>query len=203
MTSVDLGAAGEQLVQIGLHGNRDLSELKNFSGRTFDRVDVSYTALQDLAFLGDQTEIAALYIGGEQLTELAGLRNITGLIHLEIQASPNSRPSVLTELSPLERLELRGMERLQNLDFLQSQNQLNHLTLERSYSVEDFSGLQFLSNLESARLNYLGSLDLSLLADSSNLTNIELRGNELTSIGGVSVFNSWSNWIYPIIVLRT
>ena len=187
LTSVDLGAAGEQLVQIGLHGNRDLSELKNFSGRTFDRVDVSYTAIQDLAFLGDQAEIRAFYIGGEQLTDLAGLRNVTGLIHLEIQDSPQIADlAVLAELLPLERLDLRGMERLQNLDFLQSQSQLNHLTLERSYSVEDYSGLQFLSNLESARLNYLGSLDLSLLADSSNLTNIELRGNELTSIEGVS-----------------
>ena len=183
LTTIELPSGGV-FSQVNLYNNPRLIEIVGLdSVSEIGSLEITDTGLSDLNFIPEDLNIDYLGVGGDQLLDIQRLSILSSLGSLRIERAPQlSDFSVIADISQLSALELNSLESLTNLDFLESQDRLDRLTLQRSRNIANFSGLAFLLDATDIRLNYLGSLDLEPLAELDNLTQLELRGNDLTSI---------------------
>ncbi len=194
LTQIEL-PSGADFDNLDLRHNQDLIQITGLEAAVrIGRFDIYETGLIDLNDIPENLNVEHLNVGGHQLKDIQQLSVLDSLNSLGILWAPLLTDfSVIADIDSLRHLELRGLEQLTDLNFLQSQDRLGSLSLMESRNVDDFSGLAFLFDASDIRLNYLGNLDLAPLSDLDNLTQLELRGNDLTDISDLEFLRYLEN----------
>ena len=172
-----------------LRHNRDLIQITGLDAVVrIGHFDLYDTGLTDLNDIPENLNVDHLGVGGPQLRDIQQLSALSSLNSLGVHWAPLLADfSVIADIDSLRNLEFRGLEQLADLNFLQSQDRLGYFYLGESRNIGDFSGLAYLLDASHISLNNLGDLDLGPLADLDNLTQLELRGNNLADISDLEL----------------
>ena len=141
--------------------------------------------IQDLKYM---VNLYDLRLNGNRITDLTPLAGLTRLENLQMRDNDLSDLSPLAGLTNLEQLYLGGENAgVTDLSPLSGLTNLKVLTLSAKMAITDASPLAELKQLEEfsvdgSSASYGGMSDISFVAQLPNLTSLNLRTKDLTSL---------------------
>ncbi len=194
------------LEELSIYGNNSVSDLRPLVGLPLLRdLNLALNRIEDIGPLAELTGLTSLSLYGNPITDIGPLAGLTHLTRLRVEHTAGvSDLSPLSGLRYLVRLELAG-NAIVDVSPLSHLSQLTRLSLQDNRDLEDIGPLDHLVGLEIlglggtgvedlrplARLTRLTALglestpvrDLSALIGLTELSRIDLRGNnDLTDI---------------------
>ena len=162
--------------------------------------------IANLTGLEHASQLTKLYLGGNEITDIALLARLTQLTTLELGNSEISRPIIdigelndpganqISDISPLARLTQLttldlGGNQISDISPLARLTQLTTLDLGGN-QISDISPLAQLSQLTTLDLEGNQILDIASLA-SLALTALDLKGNQIQNITPLA---QWTHW---------
>lgn len=187
-------SACKQLRWLKLADNQitDLQALMNIPG--LELLDLSHNELSDLRALMGMSKLRTLNVAGNQLTDTTPLSTMTTLTALDLSDNPLGDLSGLEKLSNLQSLKVKNTG-LVDMDL----QHLENLTMLKGLSLEDNEGLsnEAVSYLKSM-IPYCTIIHSDLVYSAqiggktypSNLTELDLSGQNLTNLGEIDKLDS-------------
>jgi internalin A len=163
-----------------------LAELDDLPNLTW--LDVSYTAVSDLAPLAGLTALETLYVGGTQVSDLSPLAGLGSLVLLDASSAQIETIPPLDGLTSLEELDL-SQNQIADLSGLSGLVGLKRLVLSGN-SVSDVSSLSGLMALQYLELGLNNVHDASSLGSLNLLEELHTYSNDLSDLSFVSGMTS-------------
>jgi len=160
------------------------------------RLDLGGNSISDLSLLSNLTSLTALDLWGNEISNVSPLRNLTSLTELDLWGNQFADISPLGNLANLEVFVLGGNPQFNgDLSVLRNFTNLTCLTLGNTLEGRmDFSPLEALVNLEHLRLWVAIQLsDLSIIGGLTNLTELTIHA---ANIRDLTPLNNLTNLTY-------
>ena len=187
-------SACKQLRWLKLGGNQisDLQALMNIPG--LELVDLSNNELSDLRPLMGLSRLRSLNAAGNQLTDTAALGTMTALTALDLSDNPLTDFSGLEKLSNLQSLKLKNTGIVDmDLQYLEGLNMLRGLALEENEGLSNEAVSYLKSMIPSCTIIHSDLVYSAQIGDKtypSNLTELNLSGQNLTDLGEIDKLDS-------------
>ena len=169
------------LNETGVSDISRLSELKNLK-----YIYLDYTPVSDISALSKFDDINSLHLSGTNVTDFTPLSEINSIYRLYVNETKVSDFSFLEKISGLNSLDFNNNTNLDEAT-IRLPETLEYINCEGS----NLKSLDFLSpcikGLRNIDASHNSISDISMLKNTTQLTNIYLRDNDITDI---SCFNS-------------
>ena len=170
-----------KLTYISLRENHisDVSSLKELRDLTYLHIGFNYR-ISDVTPLKNLTNLLHLQLDHNKISDVSPLKNLTNLKHLD--ASDN-QISDLSSLKDLKKLTWIDLDTNKNLDIshLRFFPNLTFLDIHDN-NISNLSHLKDLKKLERLDLDDNAIFDISPLEGLTNLTELDLSGNEISDV---------------------
>lgn len=164
------------------------TELETISGLTeLTALSLNDCGLRGLSFLKGLVKLRSLSLTDNSIEDISALSGLGELRTLYLSGNPIESLEPLYSLSGLTTLDIRGRE-ITDTELAELKEKLPNCTVfsdEATVEVKDLSlgGLDFKSDVTQLDLSGRGIADISVLADCTALTSLDLSGNaELADI---------------------
>ena len=178
-------------LKLGDNEISDLQALMNLPG--LESLDISHNAVADLRPLMGLQRLRSLNAAGNELTDTAAVGAMSALTVLDLSDNPISDFTGLEKLSNLQTLRLqRTGIRDMDLQYLQKLTLLNSLYLEGNDNLSNEAMSYLKSMLPVCVISHSAlvySAEIGGKVYPSNLTELDLSGQNLSDLGGIDRLN--------------
>ena len=207
--------AGADITQVELASLESLeavgSSIRNLTGLEFatnlTKLYLGLNEISDLAPLKDLTNLIELDLHRNQkISDVSALKNLTNLSHLSLRGNTISDMSPLKNLATLTFLHI-GYNNISDLSPLKDLTTLTFLNLDDN-RISDLSPLKDLPNLTELHLDDNNISDMTPLKDLTTLTFLNINDNRisdlspLTNLKNLTSINLHGNGIPDISLLK-
>ena len=207
--------AGADITQVELASLESLeavgSSIRNLTGLEFatnlTKLYLGLNEISDLAPLKDLTNLIELDLHRNQkISDVSALKNLTNLNHLSLRGNTISDMSPLKNLATLTFLHI-GYNNISDLSPLKDLTTLTFLNLDDN-RISDLSPLKDLPNLTELHLDDNNISDMTPLKDLTTLTFLNINDNRisdlspLTNLKNLTSINLHGNGIPDISLLK-
>jgi internalin A len=168
--------------------NNNITKLENLERlENLNHLDLSENEISEIALTKPLNNLESLILTSNRLSDLSKLNFFKNLTSLTLKRNRLDNLEGLSHLDKLTDLDVSGNS-LASLEPLKSLKNLTWLNLSGN-ELSDFGALKYLEGLTYLNLsnaNRSGSLDLSGLEQLTNLTELFLSHNKLTSLDSLT-----------------
>lgn len=151
-----------------------------------------------LLLIGQLSNLKALSLNSENITDISALRGLTELVSLDLNYSKVSDISALKSMNHLESVDLSYTD-VQSLEALMGKKGLKTLNLQGTKVTDnDLSSLRGLINLERLNLTATQITNLSLLPDMPKLEWLGVEGSDHEDFNSLKRFKKLKELFFRV-----
>jgi Leucine-rich repeat (LRR) protein len=174
------------LKDVSLEGDDQVVDLTPLAGLAdLERLILAKTSVTSLAAIKGMPKLARLDASGTKVTELGPISAATKLIHLSLTDVQAKDWWALQKLAAVTQLDL-SRSNIASAMFLSGMKEMKKLTLQHCAQLKDITGLRFMTQMETLRLDDTPITSVQALATMLDLQVVSLAGTKIGTIAPLS-----------------
>ncbi len=170
------------LKDVSLEGDDQVVDLTPLAGLgDIERLIIAKTGVTSLAALKGMPKLARLDASGTKVTELGPMAAATKLIHLSLTDVQAKDWWSLQKLTAVTQLDL-SRSNIGSAMFLSGMKEMKKLTLQKCGSLKDITGLRFMTQMDTLRLDDTPITSVQALSTMLDLQVVSLAGTKIGTV---------------------